>query len=633
MSEWDESATQIRGFAFDGADRILIADASRGRCDWLRQALGDDIRVEQSDNSRRVFERLTADPPKILVVGTELVDVSGTVLLAHAARHQLIGPHRGPTVFLIADSQIDTPNVDEQVVPIFYRLTPELQPNRVRELFQIAFSRQEQTGIEMPAYDQVRARQIIEHAKKFGLQTDIKGAAAVAETAVIEVCRADRARVLYFDEESGSLWCETKDGSDESQASAGLAGFVVRTGMPLALERANQDPTYRAMVDDPAGSGNERLALQPVRDRDQNIHAVLVAVRDPNSPPFSDEDQRLLLGVAEAWGPFIHQLAMEADAADAREKRRGQTSSGEIFRQEAIAHMVKRGHDGDVVRVNPAWVSGAYWIVLFVLVAAGVFGYFVHIHQYSEGPSVVRVTGRSEIISFDGGTVTAVEVVNGQEVKSGQVLARLHDTEQAVRLRALEAEFERKLVAYLQTPADPGVRQALGQVVSDRESAVAGVNARVIRAPHDGRVKDIRVVKNQRVQAGGVIASVARTDQPEGLSVIAFLPGSDRPRLHAKQKMRLSLPGYRNVHFDMEVLAISSEVLGAKEASARYLGERLADSVGVAGTVVVVEGRLASAKFETEGESFELHDGMTGRAEVQLESRSVIESILPGLDL
>ena len=633
MSEWDESATQIRGFAFDGADRILIADASAARCDWLRRALGDDVRVEQSDNSRRVFERLTADPPKILVVGTDLVDVSGTVLLAHAARHQLIGPHRGPTVFLIADSQIETPNVDETLVPVFYRLTPELQPERVRELFQTAFSRQEQTGIEMPAYDPTRARQIIEHAKRFGVQTDIKGAAAVAEAAVIAVCRADRARVLYFDEDSGSLWSETADGTDEAQASAGLSGFVVRTGMPIALPRANQDPAYRAMVDDPAGSGNERLALQPVRDRDHNIHAVLVAVRDPANEPFTEEDQRLLLGIAEAWGPYLHQLALEAEAADAREKKRGQTSGGEIFRQEAIAHMVRRGHEGDVVRVNPAWVSGAYWIVLLVLLAGGVFGYFVHIHQYSEGPSVVRVTGRSEVISYDGGTVTSVEVVNGQEVKAGQVLARLHDTEQAVKLRSLEAEFERKLVAYLQTPADPSVRQALGQIVSERESAIAAVNARVISASHAGRVKDIRVVKNQRVEAGGVIASIARADQPEGLAVIAFLPGSDRPRLRAHQKLRLSLPGYRNVHFDTEVRAISSDVLGAKEASARYLGERLADSVGVSGTVVVVEGRLASAKFEAEGESFELHDGMLGRVEVQLESRSVLESILPGLDL
>ncbi|MFN0246888.1 MAG: biotin/lipoyl-binding protein, partial [Kofleriaceae bacterium] len=390
---------------------------------------------------------------------------------------------------------------------------------------------------------------------------------------------------------------------------------------------------YRAMVDDPAGSGNERLALQPVRDRDQNIHAVLVAVREPSSPPFSPEDQRLLLAVAEAWGPYIHQLALEADAADARERRRGETSGGEIFRQEAIAHMVKRGHEGDVVRVNPAWVSGAYWIVLLVLVAASVFGYFVHIHQYSQGPSVVRVTGRSEIISFDGGTVTGVEVVNGQVVKAGQVIARLHDTEQAVRLRTLEAEFERKLVAYLQTPADPNVRQALGQVVSERESAVAGVNARVMTAPHDGRVKDVRVGKNQRVQAGAVIASIARADQPEGLAVIAFLPGADRPRIRAKQPLRLTIPGYRNVHFDMEVRAISSEVLGAKEAIARYLGERLGDTIPIAGSVVVVEGRLETAKFQAEGENFELYDGMTGIAEVQLESRSVIETVIPGLRL
>jgi hypothetical protein len=47
--------------------------------------------------------------------------------------------------------------------------------------------------------------------------------------------------------------------------------------------------------------------------------------------------------------------------------------------------------------------------------------------------------------------------------------------------------------------------------------------------------------------------------------------------------------------------------------------------------VVVVEGRVSSPTFEADGETFQLHDGMIGQAEVQLQSRSVLESVIPGL--
>ena len=632
MNEWDERPTQIRGFAFAGADQILIADGNDARAAWLRAALGDDIRVEQSNNSRRVFERLTADPPRILVVGTELADISGTVLLAHAARHNLVGPHVGPTVFLIADHAHETPAVDEQIVPVFYRLTPALPHDRVRELFQTVFARFDRPPVVAPRQDPLRVRQIVEYAKKFGAQTELATAAAVVESAVIDVGRAMRARVLYFDETSGTLWAETKSGADESPASVGLAGFVVRTGMPLSLDKASADPSYRASVDDPAGTGDERLAIQPVRDRDNNIQALMIAVRVVRDPPFSAEDMRLLQDLADAWQPYLHQLASDANARVKAESRSAE-DGGEIFRQEAISHMIRRGHEGDVVRVNAAWVSGAYWIVLAALIAGGVFAYFARIHQYSEGPSVVKVTGRSDVIAVDGGIVTEIAVANGDLVKAGQVVARLHDTEQASKLRALDAEYERRLVAYLENPSDHAIGEALGKVVSDRDEARTNVDARAIRAPFDGRIKDLRVRKGQRIEAGAAIAAILKNDQAEGLSVIAFLPGSDRPRLRAHQALRLSLPGYRGVGFNMEIRAISSEVMGAKEASTRYFGDRLGDSLGLQGSVVVVEGRLASSHFETEGQTFELHDGMIGRAEVQLDSKSVLETLLPGLDL
>ena len=55
------------------------------------------------------------------------------------------------------------------------------------------------------------------------------------------------------------------------------------------------------------------------------------------------------------------------------------------------------------------------------------------------------------------------------------------------------------------------------------------------------------------------------------------------------------------------------------------------DSVPIAGQVVVVEARLASPTFVSDGKTYQLHDGMIGVAEVELESRSVLETLVPGL--
>jgi hypothetical protein len=81
------------------------------------------------------------------------------------------------------------------------------------------------------------------------------------------------------------------------------------------------------------------------------------------------------------------------------------------------------------------------------------------------------------------------------------------------------------------------------------------------------------------------------------------------------------------------VRAVSSQVLGVTDARDLYLGDRFGDSVPFAGkqSVVVIEARVKSPKFEADGEQYELHDGMVGTAEVQLASKSVLETLVPGL--
>src|SRR5258706_181061 len=134
----------------------------------------------------------------------------------------------------------DAPEATQiRAFPLVFRLTRSLQPERARELLQqaLARSRPEPSRV-LDEIESGRSRQIVEHTKKLGAATDVKGAANTAIAAVIDVLRADRARCLYYDDDSGALWSETDDGADETQASAGVAGFAVRAGTAVRLARA-----------------------------------------------------------------------------------------------------------------------------------------------------------------------------------------------------------------------------------------------------------------------------------------------------------------------------------------------------------------------------------------------------------
>jgi hypothetical protein len=397
----------------------------------------------------------------------------------------------------------------------------------------------------------------------------------------------------------------------------------------VIVPHAAEDALYRPEIDNPGGTGRERLAVQPVVGPDGHVHAVLIALRDATRPPFHHADLDKLEALAAAWAPYVLQLSMRVEADQILGDRLDRGPS-DMFRQEAIVHLVRRGQRGDVVRVHPGWVRAAYWLVLASLIALVTFAALAHVHEYAEGAAVVQFTGRSELIAHEAGTIASLDAMRGQRVERGQVLARLYDAEQVGQLRALDTEFESKLVAYLQSPTDPAVKQALGQIRSQRDSARLSVESRAIRAPHAGIVKEVLVRNGQRVEVGSVVASIVADPTAEGIKVIAFLPGGERPRLRAHQPLRVSLPGYRGVYLESEVRAIS-EVIGAAEARARFLSDRLGDSVPLTGTVVVVEGRLSSPTFEADGETFQLHDGIIGQAEVRLQSRSVLESVIPGL--
>lgn len=618
-----DQRTVVGARTMDDRPHVLVADGDVAARRWIREAVAGDLVIDEVDNSAQALDLLAAGVPRILVVGGQLADTTGADFIERAAPALA----QRTRVFLLADASGEFASVDEQRVAIFYRLTTAMQAERARALLQQAAAA---LPAQPPSIPDTVPANVAAHVQRIAACGDAEAAARSAIEAVRELLCADRARCIYCDDETNTLWPEGETTDGSSHPSTGLVGFTIRTGASISVPCAAADPQFVAALDDPTGDGDESLAVQPVLGLDGHVHAVLIAVRSRQQSPFSSLDVAILGTFAAAWAPYLQQLAMQTEA-DAILGEQLDRAPSDLFRHEAIASLVRRGARGDVVRVHPGWIRAAYWLVVAAVLGAVVFAATASVHQYTNGTAIVRFTGRSDIVAFDPGTVTTLEVQRGQRVVAGQALARMHDAEQLARLRGLDRDFERKLIAYLQSPADTGVRQALAEVVSSRESARAGVDAKVIRAPRAGVVKDTLVRTGQRVDAGTTLMSIVEEDATEAISVLAFVPGSERPRLRPHQQLTLTLPGYRGARVTADVVAVSGEVLGANEARSRYLGDRVGDSLPLRGTVVVVEAKLSRPTFEADGQRYQLHDGMIGTAEIRLGSRTLFEMFIPGL--
>lgn len=603
-----------------GRPHVVILDAESAVHDWLGRALGGRFDVESHRTGAAAAAAIAGREPQVLIVGARLEDGSGARFLAdHAAAGALVTLFIGP-----AEAAPDG---------VFYVLDPSMSAGDVAALVEVAARQADgragagrQDAELRSTGEAARVQRSLEVFRRLAMQRDLGGAAAVAIEAVIELAGADRARCLFHDAEGGALWVEGAE-DEEHVATGGLAGFAARTGRPVAASVAAADGRFRASIDDPGGDGTEHLVAQPVAGTDGQVHGVLVAVRLGHRPDFEPAERRALAELAEQWAPLVHQLSREVEAesvlAQARER------GGGIFRAEAVAASQARRQRGDVVRVSPAWASWSYWVLLGVLVAAGVYAGVGRIDEYSAGPALVRSTGRAEITAPTGGTVQHLAVEPGQRVEAGQLLGRLHDAAEVAELERVDNEWQVRLREYLFAPSDDSARRALASLRADRDQALARLEDRVLRAPHAGVVSDVRARVGQHLAPGDLLMTVV--GEAADLHVIALLPGADRPQLESGMTMRLELHGYRYAYQSLTVEAVADEVIGPAEAR-RYLGQEVADAVPIAGSVVLVTARIPAGTFTADGEVYRYHDGMIGVAEIRIRSERIITAVIPALE-
>ena len=168
------------------------------------------------------------------------------------------------------------------------------------------------------------------------------------------------------------------------------------------------------------------------------------------------------------------------------------------------------------------------------------------------------------------GLVTKVNVQSGDEVKEGQVLLLLRDSEDVAQLHALEAQanlasvtFERykkqasvgavSKADYDEKQADLRAKQA---AVTQQEVNVA---KKQLRAPFAGRAGIVTVNPGAYLNSGATIVTVQQIDP---VFVDFHLPQKNLGDLKVGQKITLTLDAFANKKFEGTLTAISPKVDG-----------------------------------------------------------------------
>ena len=428
------------------------------------------------------------------------------------------------------------------------------------------------------------------------------------------------ARCLYVDEDEAIMW-SARDDLLEAEIHVGLAGLAATSNRTVRVDAVARVPRHAPLVD----GTSDRLMVVPVGIAGHAVHAVVVVGRRARQPPFNLDDQARLEYFGRLLAPTLARLALAAELSEPEDTPPLEAVGP--YRAEALAERMSQRSQGELAHLDSPWIAwsfrGLVGISLLIALYAGV----VQVGDHAVGPAVVRLGGRAEVAAIQAGTVAEILVSPGEAVDAGQPLIALHDTDVAAQLASLELQFEQHLRRLLLDPDDEGAKSAITALRGQRLRAGALRQAYEVKASAPGVVLDLRVRTGQPVATGDVLLALGR--DPAEASVLALLPGEDRPRMCPGLPLHLSVEGYPDAHVELVVAEVSEDVIAATEAL-RLLGPAVAAGLDLQGPVALVRAALPDG-FASDGTRYRYHDGMHGLAEVEVRSTSLIEALVPGL--
>jgi membrane fusion protein (multidrug efflux system) len=193
---------------------------------------------------------------------------------------------------------------------------------------------------------------------------------------------------------------------------------------------------------------------------------------------------------------------------------------------------------------------------------------------YSEWQPALTAIGslraaRGADLALDiAGLVTKVNVQSGDEVKEGQVLLQLRDSEDVAQLHQLEAAAALAEVTFGRAKQQLAVK-AISQ--ADYDTAAADLKAKQaavqqqqvnvakkqLRAPFAGRAGIVTINPGAFLDSGKMVVTLQQLDP---VFVDFHLPQKNLGELHVGQKVTLTLDAFANKSFEGTLSAISPKV-------------------------------------------------------------------------
>lgn len=298
------------------------------------------------------------------------------------------------------------------------------------------------------------------------------------------------------------------------------------------------------------------------------------------------------------------------------------------YRREALEHYETRQQETRLLRVAPTWTRHAYGFVLATFVAGVAFIMTARIRERAQGTALLRLHDRVAVTSPRGGRVSAVHVQPGDSVHAGDPLLEIEAVDERALAARLEEERFSATARFLVEPSDERARGEVASLRAREREAQSQREAKLIRAPRAGVVRDVRVREGQAIEVGSEVATVA--SEAAGALVTAAIPARFRPRLGPDQALRLRFPGLAHAYRDIRVRSVADEAIGPAEAR-RVLGPEVADAISLDEPVILVRGELRGLDVESADGVFRLHDGMLAQASVTLDRERLVFIFFPGL--
>ena len=393
---------------------------------------------------------------------------------------------------------------------------------------------------------------------------------------------ADTVRCFMFDWRTDALWSRdpvSREVTIES-ASAGLVAYVARTGERVVLANVTDDARYDQEVDNPRGLPDACFVAEPVFRSRGAVAGVVAAVRRGTAGPFSTDERRLLEQLVVYVTPVINLLVLEEELCQSTADHLG--AGTDIYRKEAVEHHARGlSLEGHLLTAAPPWLKWGHWIALGTFVALGLAALMLmKVHEYASGSAVVRPRVQTVLTAATAAMVRSVDVSVGQRIAAGALMVH------TVR---------------------PGAN-----------------GEEPLWAPAAGVVASLTARPGVWLAPGDPVATIV--DDAAGFEVIAFLPASYEPQLSPGMPLMLRLNGYADSSELLSIEQVGPVILNRAEAIP-YMG----DSVPFTGPLIVLRARVPKATFGSAGRRYPYRSGLTGGADVAIDARSALTTLIPAL--